>query len=50
MIIEETKDYLVFYKEAGLDSEKDTPKDCLPVHRLDKLEEKLSKVHSVTEL
>ena len=37
MIIEETKDYLVFYKEAGLDSEKDAPKDCLPVHRLDKV-------------
>ena len=37
MIIEETKDYLVFYKEAGLDSEKDAPKDCLPIHRLDKV-------------
>jgi len=37
LIIEETKDYLVFYKEAGLDSEKDAPKDCLPVHRLDKV-------------
>ena len=37
MIIEETKDYLVFYKEAGLDSEKDAPKDCLPIHRMDKV-------------
>ena len=37
MIIEETKDYLVFYKEAGMDSEKDAPKDCLPIHRLDKV-------------
>ena len=37
MIIEENKDYLVFYKEAGMDSEKDAPKDCLPIHRLDKV-------------
>ena len=37
MIIEENKDYLVFYKEAGMDSEKDAPKGCLPIHRLDKV-------------
>jgi pseudouridylate synthase len=37
LIIEENKDYLVFYKEAGMDSEKDAPKDCLPIHRLDKV-------------